>query len=71
MIVLAARSFFAFTPLREMTPNQPLQPTAPLRYVFDADLSECDSTCGHLRLPEPWLNLISLGDSFYESVSVL
>jgi hypothetical protein len=36
------------------------------------DLSQCDSTGCHLRLPEPRLILIWLGDSrFYESVSVL
>jgi hypothetical protein len=36
-------------------PNQALQPTTPPRYVFHVDLSSCDSTRCHLRLPEPGL----------------
>ncbi len=37
------------------------QLTAPLRHSFDPDLNQHDSKCCHLRLPEPWLSLVSLG----------
>ena len=43
--------------------NQALQPTAPLRHLSDVDLSERDSVSSYLRLPEPWLSLLSLDQS--------
>jgi hypothetical protein len=53
---------FAITrPQHAERSNQALQPTAPLRHAFDADLSWCTEVRCQLRPPKPWLSLISLG----------